>query len=78
MAHARGGLARVEMAGLNVPHPLSFSGSQNVQLVFSLRAQDGKVKKVQGYFLILYARIAEGGSCEISVSGDISPSSTQA
>lgn len=45
-AYARVGLARARVAGLNVLHPLSFSGSPNVQLVFSLRSQDGKVKKV--------------------------------
>ena len=63
------------MAGLNVPHPLSFSGSQNLQLVFSLRAQDGKVKKVQGYFLILYARIPEGDSVKSQSLGILTPPS---
>lgn len=38
--------------------------------MFSLRAQDGKVKKVQGDFLIMYARILEVGFCDILDSGD--------
>lgn len=62
------------VAGLNVPHPLSFSGFQNIQLVFSLRAQDGKVKKVQGDFLIPYAKILGVGICEILDIRDPKPS----
>lgn len=58
------------MAGLNVLHPLSFSGFLNIKLVLSLRSQDGKVKKVQGDFLIMCARILEVGFSEISDSED--------
>lgn len=71
-ACARGGLARLGVASLHVSHPLSFSGFQNIQL-FPLRAQDGKVKKLQGDFLIVYERILEVGFCEISDSGDTKP-----
>lgn len=60
-ARARGGLARPRAASLCVSHPRSFCGFQNMQLMFSFRAQDGKVKKVQRDFLIMYARILEGG-----------------
>lgn len=73
-AYARRGLARARVAGLSVLHPLSFSGFPNIQLVFSLRSQDGKVKKVQGDFLIMCARILEVGFCEISDSEDTKPS----
>lgn len=69
-ACARGGLAKAGAAGLRVSHLLSLSGFRNMQLVFSLRAQDGKVKKVQGNFLIMYASILKVRFCDISGSKD--------
>lgn len=66
----QGRLSQAGAAGLHVSHLLSVSGFQNVQLVFSLRAQDGKVKKVQGDFLIMFARILEAGFCDILDPGD--------
>lgn len=66
----QGRLSQAGAAGLHVSHLLSVSGFQNIQLVFSLRAQDGKVKKVQRDFLIMYARILGVGFCDISDSGD--------
>lgn len=70
MDWCQGRLSQAGAAGLHVSHLLSVSGFQNIQLVFSLRAQDGKVKEVQGDFLTMYARILEVGFCDILDPGD--------
>lgn len=41
--------------------PFFFCGFQNMQLVFSLRVRDDRVKEVQTNFLIMYAIIPEMG-----------------
>lgn len=49
--------------------PFFFCGFQNMQLVFSLRVRDDRVKEVQTNFLIMYAIIPEMGVYEVWLCG---------